>query len=313
MRQSFLNMLKAFDRALSRLYLRLAGDRPALMVFMVHRLFPDEKAVEAGDVDPLERLTLSQFRLFVQFFLEQGYRFVSEEDLAAGLSEEGRYVMVTFDDGYANNAEALPVMQEFGVPILLFVSSQHIREGKCFWWDVLYRERYRQGVGPDRIVEEALQLKALTTEAIEQKLREEFGNKAFNPEGELDRPFTEPELTSFAGEPLVTIGNHTHNHAILTSYDNEGVREQISKAQEAIEEMTGIRPRTISYPNGNYNAAICNCAREAGLRFGVTVDSRKNYLPVVAGTDKAMRLGRFILSGQGKFLEQLNLLRSDIL
>ena len=41
--------------------------------------------------------------------------------------------MLTFDDGYYNNHLALPVLEEFDVPALFFISTNHVKQQKCFW------------------------------------------------------------------------------------------------------------------------------------------------------------------------------------
>jgi peptidoglycan/xylan/chitin deacetylase (PgdA/CDA1 family) len=63
----------------------------------------------------------------------------------------GRLVAVTFDDGYADNLEeALPVLEEFGVPATVFVSTNGIDSSREFWWDELEALL----LGPHRLPEE---------------------------------------------------------------------------------------------------------------------------------------------------------------
>src|SRR5205823_4955205 len=129
----------------------------------------------------------------------------------------------------------------------------------------LYRERHAQGATRRQIDREGLGMKTRTTEQIEAELTHRFGADAFRPRGAIDRPFTPAELRDFAREPLVHLGNHTANHAILTNYPLEQARAQVLAAQESLAEMTGERPSAIAYPNGAFNTAIVQACDDLGL------------------------------------------------
>ena len=51
-----------------------------------------------------------------------------------------RAVVVTFDDGYADNCwQALPILERHAVPATFFVTTGYLRETRRFWWDELER------------------------------------------------------------------------------------------------------------------------------------------------------------------------------
>ena len=66
----------------------------------------------------------------------------------------------------------------------------------------------------------------------------------------------------------------------------------------------------ISYPNGNHSSEILRISRNVGLSFGITVDPRKNKLPLKAETDEIMRLGRFTLLGSKNVKQQCDAIRA---
>jgi peptidoglycan/xylan/chitin deacetylase (PgdA/CDA1 family) len=237
---------------------------------------------------------------------------VSPEDvLAAGLEPGRRYAMITFDDGYYSNRLAVPVLAEFAAPAVFFISANHVRDGKGFWWDILYRHRIRQGISPAALAAEVGGLKRKRNDEIEAYLLSQFGPDALRPAGDTDRPFTPSELRAFSQEPHVFIGNHTADHAILTNYSEQGVRDQIVGAQSTIAEMTGITPVSIAYPNGNYGGPVLKVTREAGIRLGITVDVGKNDLPLAPSGDDALTLRRFVVDGHGDLDGQCEACRSD--
>jgi peptidoglycan/xylan/chitin deacetylase (PgdA/CDA1 family) len=68
---------------------------------------------------------------------------VSLNAFFAGFSEghiAKRSVIVTFDDGYADNLHAAkPLLEKYGVPATIFVSTTAVLEGTEFYWDALER------------------------------------------------------------------------------------------------------------------------------------------------------------------------------
>jgi peptidoglycan/xylan/chitin deacetylase (PgdA/CDA1 family) len=47
-------------------------------------------------------------------------------------------IVVTFDDGYADNLQnALPQLEQYEVPATFFVTTGYIGSGREFWWDAL--------------------------------------------------------------------------------------------------------------------------------------------------------------------------------
>jgi peptidoglycan/xylan/chitin deacetylase (PgdA/CDA1 family) len=305
--------VRAADAVIAKAYLKLFQERNALISFLFHSLFRNEAEIEQNLVDPLQRTTVAQFRQFIEYYLENGYRFVSPADVLAGLSPQGKYALISFDDGYFNNKLARPILEEYRVPAVFFISTNHVLENKCFWWDALYRERTKQGVSHRRIKAEAVAAKSLTSEQIESQLLARFGPDTLRPRGDIDRPFTPDELRDFAQSPQVHLGNHTANHAILTNYPSEQVRNQIATCQRALVEMTGIQPCAIAYPNGANNLDIVRACDEIGIKLGFTIRPEKVVLPVGHGADGMLRLGRFCPHGEGPMLRQCQTYRSDLL
>jgi peptidoglycan/xylan/chitin deacetylase (PgdA/CDA1 family) len=302
----------SFHRMLASVLLPVTSERGALLCFLFHSLFEREEELWGGALDPQQGITVDMFRAFVSHFHEQGYGFVSPGQILEGLQPGGKYVLLTFDDGYFNNLRALPAMEEFDAPAVFFISSDHVREGKTFWWDVVFREGRKHRKTPEEIRRIVASYKRLKTEQVEFDLNEEFGKDALRPVGDLDRPFTPGELREFAGHRLVSLGNHTKNHAILTNYGPAEAREQIQGGQEAIEQMTGKLPEIISYPNGNSTAGIQQLARKIGLPLGMIARGGKNRLPLKFGAPEAMILKRFMLWGDCGIDAQCRATRSSV-
>jgi peptidoglycan/xylan/chitin deacetylase (PgdA/CDA1 family) len=286
--------------------------QPELLIFAFHALFESAREITLDTMDPQQAITVKMFREFVSDMREQGYRFVASRELLAGLAPTASYAMISFDDGYANNRRALGVMEEFEVPALFSISSNPVLTGKPFWWDVLYREASERAWPPRQLQRMRAALKRMRAFEIERQLLAEFGEAAFRTVAETGRPFRPSELADFARHPLVEIGNHTADHAILTNYCAADAFEQIQIAQKHLAEITGKIPQVIAYPNGNVSSAIIRAARAAGLRLGMTTRAGRVSLASLGSAGGAMQLKRYTLWGTRDIAAQCRAARARI-
>jgi peptidoglycan/xylan/chitin deacetylase (PgdA/CDA1 family) len=276
--------------------------RDALVTVLFHALYRDRGQLSDPALAPNQNVTVEDFRVFIGTMLESGYSVVSPAAVEAGLPLGGKYLMITFDDGYFNNTLALDVLASFQVPAVFFVSAGHVLQGKAFWWDALSRELAKTGGSAHEYASELRKLKSLTPDQIERQLQTRFGEPARRPHSDLDRPFTPAELQDFARSPWVHVGNHTCDHAILTNCAAHEVERQIAGCQQALRDLLGYAPIAIAYPNGNFSQPIVDASLAAGLRVGFTVLPRRDQLPLTPRS--RMTLGRFQFEGGKDAREQ---------
>ncbi len=312
MKKKLIVLIKQADKLISRFYLKFFNEKNSLTIFLFHGLFKNEKDKNLNIVNPQQGITLEHFRQFIEYYLDNDFIFVSPDDILNGLNSEKKYILITFDDGYFNNYYALQLLQEYKVPAVFFTAINHIISNKCFWSDVLYRERIKRGLSVKSIFRERNHLVKKTNKEIERYIINLFGEKAFNPLCDIDRPFTPSELKKFSKEKYVFLGNHTNDHAILTNYTLNNIRHQIINAQHSIFKITGINPLIIAYPYGNYSNKIIKISVEIGLKLGITIDPGKNYLPIDLQSDEVMCLKRFTLWSDYSIQEQCKFIQSDI-
>lgn len=277
----------------------------SLVNVLFHSLYENQAQLGNGALAANQNVTVADFRGFVEEMLESHYTVVSPAQIVAGLPPNGRYLTITFDDGYFNNALALDVLNEFRVPATFFVSTDHVHQNKAFWWDGFSRELSRSGAN-HRTQKTAIQrLKVDTPEKIEAFLCKRYGASVLQPVSDLDRPFTASELREFAMNPWVHIGNHTRDHAILTNCTPDAVASQIEDCQAALADLVGYRPVAIAYPNGNCSPAVVHAASAAGLRLGFTVAPQRPRLPLISTS--RMTMGRFFFHGNQDIRRQCRL------
>ena len=119
--------LRRFFRPVeARLYPRLFSEKSCLAVVLLHSVFRDREEILAEHADPLEYTTIESLRCFIEYFLKHGYAFVSPDDVPGGLEPDNRYLLLTFDDGYANFQRVVPLLEEYNVCATLFAVSRNI-------------------------------------------------------------------------------------------------------------------------------------------------------------------------------------------
>lgn len=312
MKVKMLSTLRTVDESNAHWYLDAFGERDSLIILLFHSLFQDEAEVLKSDAAPQQAITVAKFRQIIEYFLRRDYRFIRPADVLDNLSAGRKYLMLTFDDGYFNNSRALPVLEEYGVPAVFFISIGHVLEQKAFWWDALHRAGRDTGVGARRIARMKTDLKSRCAGEIERKIINEFGGAMLRPVSDTDRPFTVAELGDFARNQWTVIGNHTVNHAILTNHSAAVIRAEIRACQEELACIVGAAPTAISYPNGNFSTQVVEIAKEEGLYVGITGRTRKNYLPLVPDGNAEMTLGRMVPYGRRAITAQCEAFRAEV-
>ncbi|HZV81859.1 MAG TPA: polysaccharide deacetylase family protein [Geobacteraceae bacterium] len=202
-------------------------------------------------------------------------------------------VAITFDDGYADNAlEALPILEEVGLPATFFISSGTIGTAQAFWWHELEQiileqqslpagftlsdDRFGRSwpTGSDRERQEFYHgmVRLMNDAAAVQRnnwlaqLRRWAGG--VTAPAARHRAMTADEVRLLAENRLVTIGAHTVSHTRLASLDATAQREEIAASRRQLEAWIGRDVTVFSYPFGrrcDYTQESIALCREAGF------------------------------------------------
>lgn len=284
--------IKQFGDLLNPFILNFRDEKKQLLIFYFHGLYETKAQQELNHIDPQTNITVHQFVEFIEYFLQHNYKFILPEDIPSISGQEQPLAMITFDDGYYNNKLAIDILNKYKIPGVFFISTRNIIETKAYWWDIIYRNRKKENASIEAIRKEQTFLKGYKYSYIENYIIENFGEKAFVPWSDIDRPFTKQEIIDLSTNPLVQFGNHTHNHSILTNYNKEEIIKELTTSNNIINELTGKKPISIAFPNGNYNDLVLEVSNKLGLIYGFTTDQGRNLLPITS--DKLICLKRFI-------------------
>lgn len=271
---------------------------PFVHTILIHKIFPDKTFKNRKYGSILEGLDRRSFEIFLKYFSKRKVSFINELDILAGnLNPEKKYIFLTFDDGYFNNLENIDLFEKYNTKATFYISTNHIKYGKAYWWDALARESLKRGESETEYIRQTKMLHKMRWQEQESYLRSKFGSSALEPKSSLERPLSSMELIELANHPLTRLGNHTHNHLNLTLYSTEEIESSLFESKDYLETLTGQKILSISYPYGFYDNRITKIVNKNGYKFGITVDSGKNKLEDFSESDEKFCIKRSQLSG----------------
>jgi peptidoglycan/xylan/chitin deacetylase (PgdA/CDA1 family) len=239
------------------------GANSRLSILIYHRvlsrrdsLFPREVDAQAFD---------QQMALLKNYF-----NFIPLSEAVRGLRQGSlppRAACVTFDDGYADNAEiALPILERHGIPATFFVATGFLDGGRM--WNDTIIELVRTAPGPimdlsgiglgvfDIASTEQRQhaistllgkLKYLSLEVRQEQINAMCRILSISVPNDLMMNSAQVRLLHNSG---MEIGGHTVNHPILARLDDSTARAEIADGRDALEGIIRAPVRLFAYPNG---------------------------------------------------------------
>lgn len=272
-------LVRKVGKYINPFLLKFKNENKHLLVFYFHGLFETVEQKNLNHIDPQTNITVEEFINFIEYFQQHNFKFILPEDIGKRGEENRPCAMITFDDGYFNNRLAIDVLNRYKIPATFFLSTKNIVENKSFWWDIIYRNRIKAGVSLKNIRKEQASLKSFKNDHIETYILKHFGKEAFIPWSEIDRPFNSKEIIKLSSNPYVAFGNHTHNHSILTNNNKEEILNELNVSNKILLELTGKIPKSIAFPNGNYNKLVLKTTQEIGFQFAFTTEKGHNLFP----------------------------------
>ncbi|MGW0578281.1 polysaccharide deacetylase family protein [Streptomyces sp. NPDC002920] len=86
-----------------------------------------------------------------------------------------------------------------------------------------------------------------------------------------------PEILRRISDEGHEIGNHTWTHPRLTDIDADDARHELTRTQDAVERITGIRPVLMRPPQGRTNREVAEICRDLGLAQVLWSVTAKDY------------------------------------
>ncbi len=217
---------------------------------------PDPLFPEAFDASRFEQHLKWLTRWFKVLPLPQAVQRLRSHSLPS------RAACITFDDGYADNAEVvLPLLQRYGVSATFFVASGFL-DGGCMWSDAVIEvvrnapgERLNLGRSGFGTYDIACPVRR---RSVIDMLLGALGH--LPPEERLARiraMARHVTPTMLSSDQLIAlhragmeIGAHTVSHANLASISNAAARAEIANGRAQLEDIIQSPVRLFAYPSG---------------------------------------------------------------
>ena len=251
------------------------------VILCYHRVLPRTEVLQ--DTSPNQFLAVSEESFDRQMrYLASHYDVITMDELASR-HEKGKKnfgVVVTFDDGYRDNLRcAIPILKNYKIPVLLYMTTRFLSGDTFLWWFDLWERLLEKNHVQVIIGKTVMQWK---TSRFQDKLRcfdsiRRLMTDSGREEQEAllkqvleNRPIqqyphlclTRDEVTSMDHSGLVSIGAHTHSHNSLAILTESQVEEEMIRSKTLLEELLGKTVRHFAYPFGG----SANCGpREALL------------------------------------------------
>lgn len=263
------------------------GAGGCLSILIYHRVLPEHDPMRPDEIDAATFAW--QMQALRQHFnvlpLAEGI-----ERLAAGQLPP-RAAAVSFDDGYADNADiALPILQNLGLPATFFIATGFLNGGRM--WNDSVIESLRRAPGPGADLS-ALGLGVCAVDTVAGRhavATALIGKLKYLPVPERNEQVA--RLVEMLGVTLpddlmmtdagvrrlhragMGIGGHTVQHPILSSTDPGEARREIAAGRDYLEGLLGERVVLFAYPNGrpgqDYRAEHVEMAKALGFQAAVS-------------------------------------------
>ena len=198
-------------------------------------------------------------------------------------------VVVTFDDGYANNLRiAAPILKDLDIPAVFYIATGYLGGEREFWWDELEQLVFGPESLPDRLPDDGPHsndpdISGLSRVELYWKLWHALVVRPADSQRQLldrlgawsgaqpciresHRPMTPDELVELSSIPGFEIGAHSKTHPRLSELEPSMAGSEIRDSAASIQNLLPTPVRHFSYPYGALSEEVKEMVRAAGFQ-----------------------------------------------
>lgn len=235
-------------------------------------------------------------------YLKKYYDVISLDAFYAKYKKQtftGKEVVLTFDDGYANNLYVIdPIMEKLNLPYTVFISTQHVETGEYFPTSIIRMAIWAGKLSHISIPSLALSrdlnsfsdkqevakilsdnIKSTpvdTVKRIIQEIESNFSKQDWTTllsKSNALRPMTWDEVIELSKKENVIIGSHCKYHICCHENQREDIIwSEVNQSKKIIENKLQLDCKYIAYPNGDYTSYTQECVRKSNYKLGLAID-----------------------------------------
>jgi peptidoglycan/xylan/chitin deacetylase (PgdA/CDA1 family) len=278
--------------------LRIAGGfhGRGAAILMYHSVMEDPRAQDAllGGTVHSREVFRRQMELVARQYrpasLDEVTRFVRGQD-----ELPDRAVVVTFDDGYADNYEIVaPILNKVGVPATFYITVECVEQGKLPWparlrfvfrttkrknWTDFSGKLWPLSGGSERgkayllSCDECCKLVGTAQEKYVARHEEELDIQVPIESGALMMNYDHIRALAQHGH---IVGSHTMTHPNLAHVSLQVARREMAESKQRLEQQLNTAIAHFSYPcpalSPHWTDQTVTASREAGYETAVTTD-----------------------------------------
>ena len=177
------------------------------------------------------RITPETFEKQLHWLHTHHWQTMTMAEIAECQTIPPKTVVLTFDDGYANNyIHAFPLLKRYNMKATIYIIT----------------ERFHQNWATDK--DTKLSSDELNSEAM----------------------LTHEMIHEMIDSGLIEIGSHTKHHVNLPTLSSEQQEEEIAQSKVIIEQQYGIICKSFAYPFGFFNTTSVSLVQKYGYTSAVT-------------------------------------------
>ena len=214
---------------------------------------------------------------------------------------------ITFDDGFENNLSiAAPIMREFSIPSMIYLTTDFIDKNTMSWIDKI--EYAVENTCKKNILDPILN-SFIDIDSKKEKIEflgrirkfvkssininpNEFAEKVcikldininnLPNHGPLDKKITWKQIKDARNNKLLSFGGHSHSHSILSYLSKESLAIELDTSLKLLKEKADLDTIHYSYPEGLencYSQEVIEQLIERGIKCCPTaIDGTNNHV-----------------------------------